>query len=312
MANGYLDELQRRFAHAFPDGNIARGLDRFRAIVGPTLIDGTVAAEAARKLRDKLWPTAEELEALEKIIRMMRPVMLVQNGMSEALHEDVQPTFPGWEAFRTTLQPFAYSIGAVVKLENKRKVVYGTAFLVAPHLVMTNHHVISMMTHNSDVIDPKRTFIHFEEEYGVIPKRDAVAVERVAAFHPTHDLALLQLATAQSQPTLPFAGTAASLGDDIAAVGYPVNDISRNPVFVNALFDGVFGVKRAAPGDVTSISADVLSHDCTTLGGNSGSPIFSLDSGQVVAVHQGGLFLTTNDAIPGSIAHEFAREHAAA
>ncbi|HYH06337.1 MAG TPA: serine protease [Thermoanaerobaculia bacterium] len=312
MASGYLDELQRRFAHAFPDGNIARGLDRFRAIVGPTLIDGSMAAQAAAKLRDSLWPTAEELEALEKIIRMMRPVMLVQNGAAEGLHADVQPTFPQWDAFREQLKPFAYSIGAVIKTEYKRKVVYGTAFLVAPRLVMTNRHVVEMITHSSGVIDPKRVTIDFEQEYGVMPKKDAVAVERLVAYHPQHDLALLQLASAQTQPALPFASDAPAAGADIATVGYPVNDVARNPVFVNALFDGKFGVKRAAPGDVLSSSSEVVVHDCSTLGGNSGSPIFSVASGEVVAVHYGGIFVTRNEAVAGPIARDFAREHAAA
>jgi V8-like Glu-specific endopeptidase len=51
-------------------------------------------------------------------------------------------------------------------------------------------------------------------------------------------------------------------------------------------------------------------HDCTTLAGNSGSPIFALDSGEVVAVHANGMYLARNRG-PTGRALAFLCEHAA-
>jgi endonuclease G len=86
----------------------------------------------------------------------------------------------------------------------------------------------------------------------------------------------------------------------VAAVGYPAKDGDRNPMFVGAVFGATFGVKRAAIGEIRdgTRSPDVY-HDCSTLGGNSGSPVFSLESGKAVAIHAAGTFMYRNDAIDG-------------
>ena len=44
-----------------------------------------------------------------------------------------------------------------------------------------------------------------------------------------------------------------------------------------------------------------LQHDCTTLGGNSGSVVVDLDSGKALGLHFSGKFLTTNYAVRADI-----------
>ena len=56
-------------------------------------------------------------------------------------------------------------------------------------------------------------------------------------------------------------------------------------------------MKRAAPGQLTDTDDDYLYHDCSTLGGNSGSPLISMDSGEVVGVHSSGFFMYRNEAV---------------
>lgn len=312
MTPGYLDELQRRVAQAFPDGKVERALNRYRAIVGPTPTEGSDAAKALELLRNGEVPDAKQIDALEKLIRMMRPVLFIRRGAAEPLHTDVQPTFPKWSDFQARLQPLAYSIGAIFRVEtNGKKTLIGTGFVVAPGLLMTNRHVVDMLTHGSGILAADRAVVDFEQEADLLPEKDPLPIRGVAAIHPEHDLALLQIVDPEpDRPVLPFSANPAAGGDDVAVVGYPVNDVVRNPMFVNALFNGRFGVKRAAPGDVLSTNARSLVHDCSTLGGNSGSPIFFLATGEVAGVHREGLFLTRNQGVPGAIAREFVREHA--
>ena len=75
------------------------------------------------------------------------------------------------------------------------------------------------------------------------------------------------------------------VGHDIFVVGYPAFD-GRNPSDVQQnLFDGHFGVKRLQPGQLqggmkTSSFAKMVpaaTHDCSTLGGNSGSAVIDLE-----------------------------------
>jgi endonuclease G len=61
----------------------------------------------------------------------------------------------------------------------------------------------------------------------------------------------------------------------------------------------VYDVKRVAPGEVTS-SEDgrwFLNHDCSTLGGASGSVLGDVETGQAVGLHFGGSFRKTNYAV---------------
>ncbi|TFW57809.1 hypothetical protein CT676_27795 [Bradyrhizobium sp. MOS001] len=67
------------------------------------------------------------------------------------------------------------------------------------------------------------------------------------------------------------------------------------------VFGNVFDKKRFAPGFVTGFEADALTHDCTTLGGNSGSAVLDLRTGDAAALHLAGVFLKTNYAVPAPV-----------
>ncbi|MFY0575140.1 hypothetical protein ACN28S_12880 [Cystobacter fuscus] len=47
-----------------------------------------------------------------------------------------------------------------------------------------------------------------------------------------------------------------------------------------------------------------LFHDCTTLSGNSGSPLFDLSTGLVVGVHATGKFAWRNTAVSTRALHD--------
>src|SRR5262249_56779824 len=98
-----------------------------------------------------------------------------------------------------------------------------------------------------------------------------------------------ELDSPAQSPFVPRA-TAADAGTPVATIGYPAED-PRNPYFVGLLFGASLGVKRVAPGEVTEARGSKLFHDCTTLGGNSGSPVLALDDGGLVGVHTDGFFL---------------------
>jgi endonuclease G len=71
------------------------------------------------------------------------------------------------------------------------------------------------------------------------------------------------------------------------------------------IFGDVYGVKRFAPGEVDYVYEGGFTHDCTTLGGNSGSVIIDVDSGAALGLHFAGEYLHTNFAISASRLREF-------
>jgi hypothetical protein len=87
-------------------------------------------------------------------------------------------------------------------------------------------------------------------------------------------------------------------GTSVVAVGYPMKSMGL-PELVLGLFDGVFRVKRASPGEVLGTRDGQFSHDCTTLSGSSGSPVLPLDGAELAGVHTDGFYLGRNHATSG-------------
>jgi endonuclease G len=67
------------------------------------------------------------------------------------------------------------------------------------------------------------------------------------------------------------------------------------------IFGDVFDKKRLAPGQITRRANGLVLHDCSTLGGNSGSVVLDLESGSALGLHFAGRFLEANYAVPAEI-----------
>ena len=99
-------------------------------------------------------------------------------------------------------------------------------------------------------------------------------------------------------------------------IGYPALDPRNTADLQNRIFGGIFNVKRLQPGklreprDIRSFGHPVaaVTHDSSTLGGNSGSAVVDVGEGHVVALHFAGRYLgpttpcrlTSSRAIGGS------------
>jgi hypothetical protein len=89
-------------------------------------------------------------------------------------------------------------------------------------------------------------------------------------------------------------------GRQVYAVGYPAWDGRRNdPEHMQRIFTNVFNVKRLQPGEIIESldTQSLFTHDCSTLGGNSGSCVVDLESHQVIGLHFGGRYLQANYAV---------------
>jgi S1-C subfamily serine protease len=297
-----LEILQARAERTFAGRPIDQALAKVRAIVGiPNVPESEATAKVAlEKLQNGEEPTPVELAALELVIRLMRPAPLSRNGMLDPL-----PTEPGsnlynpnteqlWNSFRESVKPVLYSIG---RIDMASGGMQGTGFLVSPELLVTNRHVLAKLSYGTERLQEGQAVVRFRQELGSRESPTATAkILSVAGVHPTLDMALLSVAPEEPLPALPLSERDAVENEDVAAIGYPLDD-GRNPVFVGAIFQSNFGVKRAALGEVMEIGIDSLFHDCSTLGGNSGFPVFSLETGRVVGVHRSGSFMYRNEAV---------------
>ena len=277
------------------------------------------AQRAVESMERDREPTSQEMNGLEAIIDAdLRPVIDVVGGKFQSTHF-LWTKLSTDAGIRGRLEGCIASIGRIELPGHPKLPFGGTGFIVGNGLVMTNRHVAEIFTDGlgtrSLTFKPdRRAGLDFLREQGQ-PTGPVFEVTRVVMIHPFWDMALLAVSGLDQRPTLRLSLKDAreTEGHDIAVIGYPAFD-PRNPADVQQnLFDGKFGIKRLQPGELhgrlNTASFQKLvpaaTHDCSTLGGNSGSALIDLDTGEVLGLHFGGRYREQNYAVPAS---ELARD----
>lgn len=149
-----------------------------------------------------------------------------------------------------------------------------TGFLIAPDVIMTNNHCIPRAASAQGV----RAYFHREQS---APSDAGVDCSTFLGNDATLDFALLQCA--------------GSPGDSYGVVELDAATVAASAqVYVihqNCDYyadPGCDPTKKYSPGKITSTSGE-LGHDADTLGGSSGSPVFSRTTHKVVGLHHVGL-----------------------
>ena len=276
------------------------------------------ARETVSRLeRDEPLSAEDSFIAEAIILPNERPVVDVVNGTYAT------PPAPfkhlGKKSARATIQAALPAIGRVELPDHPSLPYGGTGFVVGDGLLMTNRHVAELFAtglgrETLSFIPGQSAAVDFLRERDR-PESLLFQIRRVAMVHPYWDMALLVVEGLAS--VTPLSLSTAHPEDlrerDVVVVGYPALD-PRNAVDVqNRIFAGVFNVKRLQPGrlrDVESIRSfghgvEAVTHDSSTLGGNSGSAVVDVETGEVVGLHFAGVYLEANYAVP---THELARD----
>jgi endonuclease G len=255
----------------------------------------------------------DELEAIVR--RVGRPPLLVRNDRVEILPDSLAD-FPVGTDLR--IAGTEQDIPSVGRLEfvNFHMGWGGTAWVFKAEghdrIVVTNRHVASLVARRT--VSGKGVFlkdaslvpfgaaIDFAEEVDspAGPGRTFEVVDiPYIADTTAPDVALLRVKGANLPSPLPLAEAEAGVGDLVALIGYPAFDDRNDLQAMAKYFRDLYDVKRYAPGKVMQALAPktVLRHDCTSLGGNSGSPVIRLSDGKVVGLHYSGVFGRANSAV---------------
>src|SRR5262249_49970403 len=162
--------------------------------------------------------------------------------------------------------------------------------------LMTNRHVAKLFA--SGIGNRDLRFIH-KADVNFLHERDnpgsvVFDVVEIVMIHPWWDMALLRVAGLSDVAPLPLSNRAPEdlRGEDIAVIGYPAKDPRNDVATQMQIFRGRFDIKRLQPGKlwerrtVSSFRNEVsaVTHDCSTLGGNSGSALVLAASGEVAAL----------------------------
>lgn len=278
---------------------------------------------AAATLTEAIFPERVGLEsaapgpeiALETIVlRTGRPVLAVVRD--EALLEFRDADSEVWRqrlvAAKTRLACAVKAVGRVEVAHHPRVNWLGTGWLVADDILVTNRHVANEFGRSSGSGFVFRqgsgrrmtAAVDFLEEFGRLESRE-LRVRKILHIEGDSgpDLALLQIERRRGEVVAPIALASGEAREDqqVAVIGYPAKD-SRIPDqdLMESIFGNVFNKKRLAPGQITGRQGGSVLHDCSTLGGNSGSVVLDLASGAALGLHFAGRFLEANFAVPAS------------
>ncbi|MBJ6146283.1 phospholipase D-like domain-containing protein [Hymenobacter sp. BT559] len=244
-----------------------------------------------------------------------RPVLLIQDN-------GVVPQFigPSSELWRKRVTEAKSLLDAAIPAVGRIELMghpegypwVGTGWLVEDDLIVTNQHVarkfssqrnetfVFQLGRNDNPIGCRVDFLEESQRSNSAEYAIQEVVWIAAPDQP--DVAFLRLARPSSgnlPRPIPLAREQVLVDTFVAAVGYPARDPDiPDQGLVQQIFGEVYEKKRLAPGQITHVQADELQHDCSTLGGNSGSVLIDLATGEAVGLHFAGLYQQANYAVP--------------
>ena len=243
-----------------------------------------------------------------------RPSLLIQDGkidQSGLLSTWQNRLNPYLSKLQNDVIP---SVGRIELLHHFTYDWVGTGWVIDDNILITNRHVAEIFARKQGRnFNFRRNFwgtqiearIDFKEEYLRDEARE-IEIEKILYVAPSRsdfpDLAFLQFRTPKDIRPLVLVSQDSERGDLVGVIGYPAYDSRNDGVIMARIFKNIYDVKRFAPGEVTSSRESlVLNHDCTTLGGNSGSAVIDLDSNKVAGLHFAGRFRIANYAVKASV-----------
>ena len=255
-----------------------------------------------------------ELESI--IMRRERPVLAIKENVTQLVFVD-EAESEIWRSRLSQAKPLLDdAIRAVgrVNLTGGQLDWVGTGWLVAENVIVTNRHVAwefaerggDGFTFKMGLNEQIAADIDFLQE---IESPARLVFQLVKPLHiedaPGPDVAFFEVMTVSGNAKLAkpidlAASIAAS--QNVATIGYPAYD-SRipEPELMERIYGKIYNKKRLAPGGVTRVEQTRVWHNCTTLGGNSGSVVLDLDNGNAIGLHFSGSFLATNYAVRADI-----------
>lgn len=278
--------------------------------------------------------TAVEAFGLEAVVHSdgSRPALFVQDDFIDVTRPEAGVYAAKLAPLQDRVRDACRAVGRVDDPSANRG-FQGTAWMINDSMVVTNFHVLQAIS-----TDPRRsgtTFhgalrpnvtVDFGHEAGTSVPGRKFPVRSVVAVGPAGrpefkepgapginfdalDLAVLELEPVVGQ-TLPKPvrvaraddpntfGLRAEKGRAVYVLGFPAGPGATTGDIFEALFHGISGFKRLAPGYITSPRGSsprdrhkwVLAHDASTLGGNSGSAVMDLDGDprNAIGLHFGG------------------------
>jgi endonuclease G, mitochondrial len=250
------------------------------------------------------------------VLKFGRPSLLIQNDQFEMPESEIW--IDRLTQFKNSIYNNILSIGRIELVGHSTYDWVGTGWLYEnTGLLITNRHVAEVFAAKRNGkfsfrqnLEGKtlKSYIDFKEEFKVDKEAIFKIIDIVyIASDDEPDVAILEVKLENEENMklpmgLSIEDNMPTMDSFVYTIGYPAKDsriVDSN--LMEEIFKNVYDVKRLAPGKITNIMTDNYEshHDCSTLGGNSGSPVIDLITGKVVGLHHAGTYRKYNWAVQG-------------
>lgn len=296
--------------------------------VDPARMEAAMAFESLDRVANNQKVDAEQQFVLEAIVMPYhRPVVDIVDDQMKVDQLTTKWEHLGTDGLKSRIESCLLSVGRIQVPSLPSLPYAGTGFIVGDGVLMTNRHVAAIFAagvgRSLQFQSGLDASVDFYREIGRTSS-ETLTVEEVLMIHPQWDMALLRVkGLPEKRKPLSLSTTdPSSLKDrEVVVVGYPGYDPTGDDEFQriqNRIFRGAYYVKRLQPGLLRSREqvesfkklVEVVTHDSSTLGGNSGSAVLLIPNSasepiQVVGLHFAGQYLVSNYAVS---AHDLAQD----
>jgi len=261
-------------------------------IVGRVSARDDVGIKPDLPARDDLGLTPDLPDRRVALVGLLSGLLLVLTWLLPPAHAGLPDTI-------AKVRSSVVAVGTYQTTRRPPSVFRGTGFVVGDgRYVATNNHVLP------EVLDEaNRERLAVFAGHGTTQD---VRTAKVIARDPDHDLALLEIAGAPLKP-LRLAEGAVKEGQDVAFTGFPVGMVlglyhathrgivaAVSPMVIPAI-----GGKDLSPQAIKAMREpfDVYQLDATAYPGNSGSPVYDPETGEVIGVINSVFVKRTKEAV---------------
>lgn len=322
------NEDRREFNQKFVERLLARRpalRERYQRIIAEEAVKPRIMAEGV--LAESPVDVVNET-----IVKEERPVLFVKDDWIDT----VNVTLDGDEArdlvaelgnARAVIAPVMPLVGRidVVGFPGNLDFV-GTGWFVAADIVVTNRHVAQLIAQQQGggfvftrgvagkPISASLNTLHEFDDLATDQGR-TFAIKEVLYIEKNdspNDIAFVRIARridGARQGFISISEGNLAVDASVVTIGYPAKASRRvipDQELMKELYRDRYDVKRAAPGLImVSQRNGSVEHDCTTLGGNSGSVIIDPKTGKAAGLHFAGLYKQANYAVPASVLNDY-------
>jgi phosphatidylserine/phosphatidylglycerophosphate/cardiolipin synthase-like enzyme len=268
----------------------------------------------------------------ETIVKEERPVLFVNNDWIDTVNvsldgDEARDLVAELNSAEAVVKPVMPLVGRIDVFGFPGSLDFvGTGWFVAADIVVTNRHVAQLIAQQEGAsfvfsrgvagkpISVSLNTVHEFDDLAagqdrIFGVKEVLYIEKTSGPNDIAFVRINRRIDGARQGFIAISDANLAMNASVVTIGYPAKAPKRiipDQNLMKDLYRDRYDVKRAAPGMIMIAERNnSAEHDCTTLGGNSGSVIIDPKTGKAAGLHFAGLYKQANYAVPASVLNTY-------